>query len=214
MSDFDDYSEAELLLFMAEGEEAERTKALEVFYRRYGSYIESLCLRLCIKRGRSSEDAKDLASDVVLRIFEKAETYDESKQDSSVEKVFYVKAWIGQITQNLLVDSWRQQHGISTVSLDSQDDEFPDIAPDNTPSEMLTLVGEALECCLSDDERALVREYFDHKGITNLSGRGEAGVTKLLAEAHNTTDVAVRQRIRRSKNKIREYIEANKGKGA
>lgn len=77
-----------------------------------------LVYSICAQYTTSPEDADDLVQEVLLRIWQRLPDYDPSRGE--------LKSWIGTLTRNLCVDTWRRSAmQRSTVSLDASmhDDE-------------------------------------------------------------------------------------------
>ena len=71
-----------------------------------------LVYSICAQYTTSPEDADDLVQEVLLRIWQRLADYDPSRGE--------LKAWIGTLTRNLCVDTWRRSSmQRSTVSLDA-----------------------------------------------------------------------------------------------
>lgn len=116
----------------------------------YRDYRDKVCGYIRSKLG-SVQDAEDLTDDVFVKIFEKLDTFDESKAALST--------WIYTITRNTLTDYFRTRRTF---------DEIPETLADDTRLEERLLSAETLDA-LADalqalDERQrdiiLLRFYF------------------------------------------------------
>jgi len=72
---------------------------------------------------RDKEDAVDLVQDVFLRVFEKIESFEETRN---------FEAWLLQVAKNLCIDRYRRARGRRAMESGLRVDEIP-LADDRTP---------------------------------------------------------------------------------
>lgn len=105
--------------------------------------------------------AEDLRSDVFLKVYEKWDTYDESKASLST--------WIFTVTRNTLTDYFRTRHVT---------EEIPDDLPDSDSveesicrEEMLERLAKALETLDERERDILVLHYYDGVKLLDIAER-------------------------------------------
>ena len=118
----------------------------EAIYRDYhgkvSGYIRS--------KTNSPQDAEDIAADVFLKVYEKLDSFDESKASLST--------WIYTITRNTLTDYYRTRRVFEGVP-ETQEDDFC-VEDEICDAEMLETLADALEA-LEERERDIVILRFD-----------------------------------------------------
>ena len=109
----------------------------------------------------SVQDAEDIAADVFLKVYEKLESYDESKASLST--------WIYTITRNTLTDYYRTRKVFDEIQELSEDDASTE--DDICNAEMLALLTKALEAL---DERVrdiIILRYYSGKTLTDIAAQ-------------------------------------------
>ena len=112
-------------------------------------------------RVNSVQDAEDLASDVFMKIFEKLESYDESKASLST--------WIYTITRNTLTDFFRTRKVF---------DEMPEALEDDSSveesicrAETLDALSMALEALDERERDIVVFRYYFNKQLKEIAAK-------------------------------------------
>ncbi|WP_026518694.1 RNA polymerase sigma factor [Butyrivibrio sp. MC2021] len=103
----------------------------------------------------SIADAEDLCEDVFVKIFEKIDTYDESKSRLST--------WIYSVTSNTVIDFYRTNHIHSEIP-DDLSDEKSTIEEDYLDKEGLDALADALKELPREQMDIIVLRYY--KGFT------------------------------------------------
>lgn len=129
----------------------------EKIYRDYHSkvcgYIQS--------RVNSVQDAEDIAADVFLKVFEKLESFDESKASLST--------WIYTITRNTLTDYFRTRKVFDEIQELSEDDASTE--DDVCKAEMLELLTKALEALDERERDIVVFRYYFNKRLKDIAAQ-------------------------------------------
>lgn len=144
--------------------EQERSLIYEQYSGKILAYIKS--------RITNHYTAEDLCSDVFLKVYQKLDTFDETKASLST--------WIYTITRNTLTDYYRTNH-IAEETPETMAD-GTSIEDDVCKNEMLETLADALEK-LEERERSLI-VYRYYSGMTLKEAAEKLGIsysyTKLL----------------------------------
>ena len=103
----------------------------------------------------SPEDAEDLCSDVFVKIYDKLDTFDESKAR--------ISTWIYSITSNTVIDFYRTNHIHSEIPEDLSDTRSS-IEEDFLNQESLSSLAAALRKLPEEQMDIIVLRYY--KGLT------------------------------------------------
>lgn len=115
----------------------------------YLDYHGKVCGYFCTKL-QNAQEAEDLAADVFLKVYEKLDSFDESKASLST--------WIYTITRNTLTDYFRTRKVFSEVPETLEDG--TSVEDDACNAEMLELLAQALEI-LDERERDIIILRYD-----------------------------------------------------
>jgi RNA polymerase sigma factor (sigma-70 family) len=188
--------------------------AFTEFHRRHHRYVFYVCKRY---RGLLGEDGvSDLAQETLLRVYQKAHTYDPAKAigESPTRRV---RAWMGSVVANLVVSLLRQ-HPEKEELIDDPDDLdkkeygplFQSISPDEegavTPRMKLFL--QALST-LSERERDIVIVWAEWCRLGQKFQRLPDDISQELASRYKSTPEGIRQIRKRAKEKIKSYVESH-----
>lgn len=199
-------SEELVFLMMSDDDESVRLEGVEKFYKRYSQYLFNSCKRICKGHIDAHEDASDLAADVLLKIFDKADTY--SQQGITAPQIlsYNTKAWINRIVLNTYLDQKadmeRDANAVEKVICEQQDIE-------GSPIIQTKFIREAMECfsILSEKQQDIVRAYYMEKDVANINARGKEGITEALAHDYETTQQNIRQIVSRAKKSIADCVK-------
>ena len=127
----------------------------EQIYQNYYNKVYGYLLN----KTNYSHDAEDLAADVFVKVYEKFDSYDETKASLST--------WIYTITRNTLIDYYRTHRDYSEIpeAIESGYSTEEDICNE----EMLAQLADALE---SLDERAryiIVQRFYHDKSLKDIA---------------------------------------------
>ena len=127
----------------------------EKIYRDYHSkvcgYIRS--------RVNSVQEAEDLAADVFLKVFEKLESFDESKASLST--------WIYTITRNTLTDYFRTRKVFDEIQETSEYDSSVEESFCN--AETLDALARALESLTERERDIIILRFYSGKTLREIS---------------------------------------------
>lgn len=154
----------------------------EQLYKRYCQKVH----RKCLSFTKDSMQADDLTQDIFLRLFMKLEGYKQQAKFST---------WLYSITYNYCADQvrtprWRQETlmGEGWESLNVNDDDGSAERDELEANEIQRAM-----MCMAPDEQSLLREKYQQ----NLSIRE-------LASNHSITESAVKMRLKRSRDRLRQ----------
>ena len=120
----------------------------------------------------SIADAEDLCEDVFVKIFEKIDTYDESKSRLST--------WIYSVTSNTVIDFYRTNH-ISSEIPEDLSDEKSSIEEDYLDQENLEALAGALRELPQEQMDIIVLRYYKGYTLQEVAEKMSLsyGITKL-----------------------------------
>ena len=120
----------------------------------------------------STEDAEDLCSEVFIKIYDKLDTYDETKARLST--------WIYSVTSNTVIDFYRTNHIHSEIPEDLQDSKST-VEDEVLNGENLKLLADALEQLPEELRDLIVLRYYKGYTLQQVSEKMNLsyGVTKL-----------------------------------
>ena len=201
-------TDADLLTLMSwrSSEEEAAREAGDVFYRRHVSYVYVVSLRAVRKYFMDESCAEDLTSETFSRVYERAGTF---KCDSGLDFEtlrLRVRAWIGAIANNVLMDALRARQAERAQQLDEDawDEQPAEVPPEDSAA--VALVRRAMEEVLNDREREVLRVTF----LTYKPGAKQQRLsnsdTADLAKTLQTTPDNLRKIRRNAMRKIRDYM--------
>lgn len=112
-------------------------------------------------RVNSVQDAEDIVADVFLKVYEKLESYDESKASLST--------WIYTITRNTLTDYYRTRKAFDEIQELSEDDASTE--DDVCHAEMLEILAKALEALDERERDIVVFRYYFNKQLKDIAAQ-------------------------------------------
>ena len=112
-------------------------------------------------RVNSVQDAEDIAADVFLKVYEKLESFDESKASLST--------WIYTITRNTLTDYYRTRKVFDEIQELSEDDASTE--DDVCKAETLELLAKALEALDERERDIVVFRYYFNKQLKDIASQ-------------------------------------------
>lgn len=102
--------------------------------------------------------AEDLCSDVFVRVYEKLDTFDESKSSFST--------WIFAITRNRLIDYYRTRKVTEEIPENLTYDE---VEEDDINDEALEKLASALETLDERDKKLIILHYYEEKPLREVA---------------------------------------------
>lgn len=132
---------------------AEKEEIYRNYHKKVLGYINSQINRL--------QDAEDLAADVFIKVFEKIDTFDETKAS--------ISTWIFTITKNKLTDYYRTRRVFEEVPETLSDESsFED---DICNEEMLDTLADALEKLEERERDIIILRYYSGKTLKEISDK-------------------------------------------
>lgn len=126
--------------------------------------------------------AEDICSDVFVKVYEKLDTFDETKAS--------ISTWIFTITRNKLIDYYRSRK----VTVEIPDDLTYEIDESFINDEMLESLAKGLEKLNDNEKRIIVDHYYNNKTIKDIAK--DLGISYIYAKVIH----------KKALNKLKEYI--------
>lgn len=109
----------------------------------------------------NADDAEDLTSDVFVKVYEKFDSFDESKSSLST--------WIYTISRNTLTDYFRTNKTFDEIPETKEDDSSVEDEVCNT--EMLEKLAEALETLDERERDIVILRFYSGKTLREISSQ-------------------------------------------
>jgi RNA polymerase sigma factor (sigma-70 family) len=202
--------DAELLRQMATAAVGsdEGKAAWEEFYNRHRRYLYGVCRR-AYNETLGEARIVELVQDTFIRVYQKARTFKPVENEDAVVAGRRVRGWLGQISENIVHDSFRNEPQV--VFMD--EDELPDrgdsgnsAANSQTSSERLKRL-EKVMASLTDREQEVLRATAMWYRPGQRQQRLPNSVMNKLATSLNTTSDNIRQIRSRAMAKVRKSME-------
>lgn len=116
----------------------------------YGYVISKVC---------NVQIAEDLTSDIFLKIYEKIDTFDESKAS--------VSTWIYTVTRNTMTDYYRTRKVHEEVAEEIPDESSP-IEEEICNAEMLDVLVEALKTLEERERDIIILRYYKNMNLKDI----------------------------------------------
>lgn len=113
-------------------------------------------------RINNRQEAEDIAEDVFVKIFEKADTFDEKKASLST--------WIYTITRNTLTDYYRTRKVFCEIP-ETLEDDSSSVEDEICNSEMLEKLSEALEKLDKRERDIIIMRFYSGKTLKEIAKR-------------------------------------------
>lgn len=124
----------------------------------YGDYSKKV---LSYLRGKVNDSflAEELCSDVFMKVYEKLDTFDETKAS--------ISTWIFTITRNTLTDYFRTRRVFSEIPEDLPAES--DIEENYCRTEMLETLADALEALPERERDLIILHYYSGKTLREIA---------------------------------------------
>jgi DNA-directed RNA polymerase specialized sigma24 family protein len=205
-------SEEELLIGIAAGDEEEKDSAFREFYYRHAAYLHGACEACLNEFGQGILEQDDLFTVTLGKVYNKAHQFRADGATRPEELQKKVRAWMGEIATNELIDRLRARIAISEDD-SKRLDQFPAVdaaaEPDTDPVEV-RLTREAI-ATLKAKEQIVVwaMAQFYRRGVKQQR-IGSEDLAE-LARTAGTTKVNFRQMRCRARKKIEQYVQTRLG---
>ncbi len=167
-----------------------KRELLEVLYDRYSDKVFYKCVSL----SKNRETAKDLAHDIMVKIFLNLSKYKGQSKFSM---------WVYSITYNHCMDYLRKNKKIKTESFESH--EYKEISDDNEDLNQKILT----ELRLNQLEKLF--ELLDPEEKIILLMRYQDGMRiKKIAQTLSLNEGAVKMRLKRTRERLAKLVNENK----
>lgn len=127
----------------------------ETIYSEYYSKVYGYI----ISKINNRQNAEDIASDVFVKIYEKLDTFDESKASLST--------WIYTITRNTLTDYYRTRQVFSEINDDMEDG--TSVEEDICNAESLEQLADALETLDKRERDIIILHFYSGKTLKEIA---------------------------------------------
>lgn len=166
-----------------------RTELFGIIYSRYSQKV----YRKCVSFTKDLDAAKDLAQDVLVKVFSQLHKFSGRSKFST---------WLYAITYNFCVESYRKNSKYRLQELDETHDheeEVEDLGPLMSRSRHLQ---KALNEIADEDRDILLMKYQQDLSIKELTAR------------FNISDSAVKMRLARARQRVKEIIRQSERQAA
>jgi len=174
------YSDEELVSSYIE------TRENDFFEQLYDRYCHKVH-RKCLSFTKDQVQAEDLTQDIFLKLVTKLDSFKYQARFST---------WLYSITYNYCADQTRIRNRRDEVSI-GDDWELLGTMPEESSAEQIEQVGQylrqAMELLSVEERQLLLMKYQQEVSI------------KELAEQHALTESAVKMRLKRSRDRLREF---------
>lgn len=166
-----------------------RTELFGIIYSRYSQKV----YRKCVSFTKDVDAAKDLAQDVLVKVFSQLHKFSGRSRFST---------WLYAITYNFCVESYRKSSKYHLQQLDENydlEEEKEDLEPLMSRSKHLQ---RALHQIAEEDREILMMKYQQDLSIKDLT------------ERFNISDSAVKMRLARARQRVKEIIRQSEKQAA
>jgi DNA-directed RNA polymerase specialized sigma24 family protein len=205
-----DASDAELLAAMAarRADPVIARAALETFITRHRLYVFKVCRNLVDRYGTASGwDDEQFAKAVFDRIYRSSHTYRNIDGLTESGRARRLKAWVGRITNNLLIDKHRRCRSVlfddtflACVEAPSDKDDFP--------TDVHRLLHEAVQK-LPDAQRLVMVRTLRYMQARRQHQRIPNAVCRQLRDQLQTTSSNIRKLRKRAWSQIKQHFADN-----
>lgn len=161
---------------LVKGCQAQKPEAQRILYERYSGPLMGICLRY----GRSREDAEDIFQEAFIRIFQQIDQLREAQA---------LPAWVKRLTVNTAINHYRKQkrlreQGVGELDLENHRDmaQSPEILDQLDNEALLLLINK-----LPDGYRIIFNLYviegYSHKEIAEVMNTSENSSKSQLYKA-------------------------------
>lgn len=161
-----------------------KVELFDLLYDRYSDKV----FRKCMSFAHDRDIASDMVQDILLKVFTQLPKFKGNSRFST---------WLYAITYNYCVEYYRRSSRFTTVDIDERPDYTED--DDQEEKDLLALRSEKLKYALDqinpEDKVILLLKYQDDASI------------KDLIEQLNITESAVKMRLSRARQRVRQIIE-------
>lgn len=127
-----------------------KTEIYEQYYKKVLSYM----------RGKVGDTylAEDLCADVFVKVYEKYDTFDQSKAS--------ISTWIYTIAHNLVIDQYRKTRPTEEIPEDMANNEDP--LAEICNNEQLELLAQALKKLDERERHIIIQRYYNNESLKDI----------------------------------------------
>jgi RNA polymerase sigma factor (sigma-70 family) len=209
-------SDEDLLIQMAikDSQPHEATAAWRIFYERHHEYVSKQSYKALDKFLGSRYDgpakvdmARDMATDILIRAYDRAETFDLKGGRGPGEVTRQVRSWLGAIGHNMICD-WLNRGGHETGQDTVEKLSESEAEPELENAEFLKCVAEAIEQ-LQEKERRVIAAFATFFNPATGRARLSNEMSAALAQELGMTPTSLRQVRHRALTRLKEIIQTN-----
>lgn len=189
--DYENESDADLLLWMSVRDDPKSRTACEAFYRRHALEVFQRTRRAYRQRLGGDQGVEDLVAVTFQQACQRAHTFEPKSEDPKIQGR-QVVAWLCRIAKNLFLNMLREQAKLPTVPI-PEDLPEPSYSGSEHSSDRLAVAKAVLEHDLDERERTVLLETAEWMDDQSGQSRMPKGVAKNLAARLQTTVDNVRQ---------------------
>ena len=202
-------SDADLLDGMAarDAQPALAVAALEEFIRRHRLFVFKVCRNLIDRYGTASGwNDEEFATAIFQKVYRSAHTYRNVDNITDVARLRRLKAWIGRIANNLLIDKWRRCRSVLFDDAFLQCLESAEPTAD-FPTEIHRLIFEAIQKMPDKERIVMIRtlRYMEARKHQRLPN----DVCRELRDRLQTTSSNIRKIRKRANALIETHLAEN-----
>ncbi|MFC5410677.1 RNA polymerase sigma factor [Larkinella bovis] len=208
----DDPDEDLLIIMSMVDDPSNREKAFQEFYNRYAQFLYNYICRIANNQ-LTIHEMVDIFDQTFLIIYQKSGQFDaRGESDSNIIRI-KIQGWLARIIKNVFLKYIEERWSTPTESLDFEND-YVDESTLEEEEEQITysyqLVDQALNQ-LPERERHMLVTYLQYykKGNGNQSLNLPDEILKALCKRYGTTPGYFRQIVKRSKDKVDQYVRAH-----
>ena len=162
-----------------------KTGMYGILYDRYADKV----YRKCLSFEKDRDAAQDLAHDILIKVFIQLSKFEARSRFST---------WLYSITYNFCIDYVRKKSKIQTSPLDEERDDFTDTEDTDFLEMQSDALAKALLKAAPEDKMILLMKYQDDISIKELMG--------IL----DISESAVKMRLARARNRVKEIVDSMK----
>jgi DNA-directed RNA polymerase specialized sigma24 family protein len=203
----------ELLHLMATADDDAARDAWKEFHIRHVGYLYGVCQR-ALKATLWDHRIDDVVQDSLLKVFQKAATFHGEPHLDFESQRRMVRAWLGKICENLVVDCFRDQPLVDFVDPDvlathraCEIKVGEEEGRGSTPS-LAQLVGEAFDILTEREQEVLNATAMWYKPGQKAQKLPNSVMTELTTSL-KTNSANVRKIRERAVAKVRSYVESH-----
>lgn len=131
----------------------------EAIYRDYHDKV----FGYVISKVLNKENAEDLTSEIFLKIYEKLDTFDDTKAS--------ISTWIYTVTRNTMTDYYRTRKVFDEVAEEIPDETNNSIEEEICNTEMLEILAEGLKTLEERERDIIIFRYYKNESLKDIADK-------------------------------------------